>query len=114
MSRKSSVSREVLVDVLKRLMAEIEDPTPLVIPEVDDGLDDVGCLLDGLLTSATPTSEPTPARAAPEPVSGTKSITIRIHNRVVNAFKAKAAEMGTSYQTLMHRTLADAAEAFAL
>lgn len=114
MSRKSSVSREVLVDVLKRLMAEIDDPTPLVVPEVDGGLDDADCLLDALLASATPTIAPTPATAAPEPVSGTKPVTIRLHNRVVEAFKAAAAKTGTSYPTLMHRALAEAAEEFAL
>jgi uncharacterized protein (DUF4415 family) len=114
MSRKSSVSREVLVDVLKRLMAEIDDPSPLVAPEVDDGLDDVDGLLDGLLTSATTTCAPTPATAAPEPVSGTKPISIRLPKRIINVFKAEAIKTGTGYQILMRRALADAAEKVAL
>ena len=105
--------REVVVDVIKRLIAEIDNPTPLVYPDTSDRLDDVGFLLEGLLTSAAPIIEPTPAAAAPEPVSGTKPVTIRIPNRVINVFKAEAKKTGRGYQTLMRRSLADAAEKFA-
>lgn len=114
MSRRSALSREVVIDVLKRLMVEIDDPTPLVIPEATDGLDDLGDFLEGLLSSSTPPSKSALPAVAPEPVSGTKPITIRLHKRVINAFKAEAARTGIRYQTLMHRALADAADGFAV
>ena len=108
------MSRAVFIDVLKRLMVEIDDPTPLVIPEAADGLDDVGDLLEGLLSLSRPPTDPGLPVAVPESVSGTKPITIRLHKRVINAFKAEAARAGIRYQTLMHRTLADAADGFAV
>lgn len=114
MSRKSAVSPELVIDVFKRLMMEIDNPTPLVIPEGDDGLEDLDGFTKLLMTASAPITKSSSAVAASEPVSGTKPITIRLQNRVVNAFKARAAESGASYQTLMHRALADAAEEFAL
>ena len=45
------------------------------------------------------------------PVSGTKPITIRVPNRVLQAYHRKAEKTGTAYQTLMNRALKEAAGA---
>lgn len=44
------------------------------------------------------------------PACGTRRTCIRIHERVLLAFKAEAAKTGTPYQTLMKRVLNEAAE----
>lgn len=119
MGRKTSISREVVIDVFKRLMAAVEDPASLdmtgLCDVVDSELPDVDVLLDGLLSMPELEDEPSPTTVAvPEYVTGTKHLSIRIPNRVVNAFKAEAIKAGTKYQRLMNRVLADAAEKFAV
>ncbi len=114
MRRKLPVSHEVVIDVLKRLLAEIDDPTPLVIPDLEGGLEDLDGYFKLLMTDPAAIVKSLTGKKAPEPVSGTQPITIRLHKRVINAFKAESARTGTSYQTLMHRTLAAAADGFAL
>lgn len=114
MSRKISASRALVVDVFKRFMAEIDNPTPLVIPDEDLALDDLDGLFTLFMGEPAPATERAPTAVTPEPVCGTKPISIRLHNRVINAFKAEATKTGTSYQRLMHRALADAAEEFVL
>lgn len=119
MGRKTSISREVVIDVFKRLMAAVEDPASLDMTGLCDGVDselpDVDVLLDGLLSMPELEDDPSPATGAvPEYVAGTKHVSIRIPNRVVNAFKAEAIKAGKNYQTLMNRVLADATEKFAL
>lgn len=81
---------------------------------VEAELADVDDFLDVLTTPSLPVSALAATVAASEPVSGTKPITILLHNRVINAFKDEASRTGANYQTLMHRALADATEEFAL
>lgn len=118
MAHRKYVSHEAVADVIKRLMLAITDPTFAAIPgpvmDVEAELADVDDFLDRLTTSTLPVSTPTAKATFCEPVSGTKPVSIRIRKRVINSFKAEAARTGASYQTLMHRALADAAEEFAL
>ncbi|MBA4212989.1 MAG: hypothetical protein C0449_07890 [Polaromonas sp.] len=123
MGRKKSISRDLAVEVFKRLMEAIDDPSltdladlPDSMLDVDEelGLGEVEEYLDLMPSRAAPAGTPTKKLSSCEIVSGTKPISIRIHRRVINAFKAEAIDKGTNYQTLMHRALADAAKEFAL
>lgn len=119
MTRKRSISRALLADVIKRLMANMEDPAfdALVgsVHGAEHELDDIDALLERLASEKTTPEAGTHGAAAPTlPACGTKPVSIRIHNRVINAFKAEAARTGTPYQTLMHRSLADAADELAV
>lgn len=123
MGRKKSISRDLAVEVFKRLMEAIDDPSltdladlPDSMLDVDDelGLGEVEEYLDLMPSRAAPAGTPTKKLSSCEIVSGAKPISIRIHRRVINAFKAEAIDKGTNYQTLMHRALADAAKEFAL
>lgn len=119
MGRKTSVSRAVVIDVFRRLMAAMENPAPLDLSGLSDGVDcdipDVDLLIDSLGPMPVLEVESIPTTGkVPEYVMGTKHVSIRIPNRVVNAFKAEATKSGKNYQTLMNRILADAAEKFAL
>lgn len=60
----------------------------------------------------SPVSCSTPSKASLEPTSGTRRISIRVHERVLRKFKALAAKTGTPYQTLMKRSLNDASAKF--
>jgi len=115
MARKNSVSRELVADLMKRLMAEIENPLPLdSLPDVDRDLSDIDAFVNSLMTDAVPECKAATPMPHTETVSGTKAVSLRIHYRVINAFKAESIKTGTSYQTLMNRALADATESFAL
>lgn len=118
MGRKRYVSHEAVSDVIKRLMLAMADPAFAAMPgpvmDVEAELAEVDDFLDLLTPPSLPVSALAATVAASEPVSGTKPITIRLHNRVINAFKDEASRTGANYQTLMHRALADASEEFAL
>lgn len=119
MGRRTSVSRAVVLDVFKRLMAAMENPAPLDLTGLSDGIEcdipDVDVLIDSLGPMPALADESIPATGpVPEYVTDTKHVSIRIPNRVVNAFKAEAIKAGKNYQTLMNRVLADAAGKFAL
>ena len=51
--------------------------------------------------------------AALLPMSGSKLISIRVPNKVINAFKELAGRSGSRYQSLMNRTLNTAVRGFA-
>ena len=119
MGRKKSISRDLAVEVFRRLMDAIDDPSLTDLSDLPDSILDVELgeveeYLDLVPSRAAPAGTPTKKPSSCEIVSGTKPISIRIHRRVINAFKAEAIDKGTNYQTLMHRALADAAEEFAL
>lgn len=118
MGRKKSISRDLVADVFRRLMIAIDDPASAMFPgpilDVNAELAGLDEFLDSLPTTAARVAKPTLTAKPPKPVSGTRPISIRLHLRVINAFKAEAIRTGTSYQTLMHRALADATEEFAL
>lgn len=118
MARRKYVSHEAVADVIKRLMFAMTDPNFAAmsgpVMDVEAELADVDDFLGLLTTSSPPVCKPTAKVMPCEPVSGTKPVTIRVHKRVIDAFKAEAINKGTNYQTLMHRALAAAAEDFAL
>jgi predicted DNA binding CopG/RHH family protein len=118
MGVSKSIKREVVEDVIRRLLIEMSNPDSKIdIEPLDDfhlELNDIAELEKECRSMHTTTAKSTTTVAKPEPVCGTKSITIRIHNRVIRAFKAQAAATGTPYQTLMHRALSEAANGFAL
>jgi predicted DNA binding CopG/RHH family protein len=121
MGVSKSIKREVVEDVFRRLMIEMNNPDSEInfepLEDIYFEVDDVAAQLDvqvqeGHSGMYAATAKSTTTVAKPEPVCGTKSITIRIHNRVIRAFKAQAAATGTAYQTLMHRALSGAADGF--
>jgi predicted DNA binding CopG/RHH family protein len=122
MEVSKSIKREVVEDVIRRLLTEMSNPNfEIDIEPLDDlhlELNDIAELdvqiEEGYSGMHVATAKSTTTVAKPEPVCGTKSITIRIHNRVIRAFKAQADATGTAYQTLMHRALSEAADGFAL
>lgn len=115
MARKKLMSRELVADVVKRLMAEMQNPSPLAsVPDVDRELRDIDAFVNRLMTTAVPDSKTSSATPHVEVVSGTKAVSLRIPCRVINAFKYQSMETGTNYQTLMNRALAEAAESFAI
>lgn len=72
------------------------------LPEFDVDLTDI------VPEMPSPVSCSTPSKALLAPPSGTRRISIRVHERVLLKFKAQAATTGTPYQTLMKRALSDA------
>lgn len=89
--------------------AAADDGADLVFDDVD--LSDLA--FDDL---AGPTTAPAPSTdtkpIALPPVSGTRSVTIRVKAWVLRDFKAQAEKTGVPYQRLMNRALADAAGRF--
>lgn len=117
MASKKSIDRALVADVIKRLMIEIEKPALATVPgshDVEAHLRSIDAFVDSLMTKASPSTETKPSAPPVEYASGTKSVLLRIPNRVINAFRAASAGTGTGYQTLMIRALADAAEGTAL
>lgn len=118
MASRKSISRELVADVIKRLMIEIEDPSLAVstaaLTDPDAESTDIEAYINGL-TAATPLAiESAPAALVVEYTSGTKPVSLRIPCRVIKAFRAGSKKTGTSYQTLMIRALSDAADGLAL
>lgn len=115
MVRKDSVSRELVADVMRRLMAEMEKPSPLEsLPDVDCDMSDIDALVDRLLTAALPECKTPSLAPKVDAGSGSKAVSLRIPYRVIHAFKSQSIKTGANYQTLMNRALAEAAENFAL
>ncbi len=118
MARKKSMDRALVAEVFKRLLAEIEKPaspvSPGSLPGVEADLKGIDSFINRLMTEVAPAGEGKSVELTVEYASGTKPVSLRIPNRVINAFRAEAIKTGASYQTLMIRALADAAEGFAL
>jgi predicted DNA binding CopG/RHH family protein len=111
---KSSKSRDVLAKrLMNELLARLDDPKPLVVPDValeSVAIDDDWSLFKELHPkSYKSATEPDSAGRLKSTVSGTKPITIRIPNRVLQEFHRQADKTGVPYQTLMNRVLAHAA-----
>ena len=106
MPRKRDVSTADFTEIIRHMMEMSAMPTP----EIDfDNLDDMvfePSRLSELLASVL-SKKPAPD-AEMLPVSGTRSVCIRIPARVIRFYKLKAAATGTCYQTLMNRALAAA------
>lgn len=118
MAKKDTVSRELVAEVMKRILFQIETPiyeeSPIPLPEVDTELKDIDAFINRLMIAASPASVPGYVAPLAESACGTRPVSLRIPNRVINAFRAESMKTGTSYQTLMIRALADATEEFAL
>lgn len=118
MARKKSMNRELVAEVFKRLLAEIERPalpvSPGSLPGVEADLKGIDSFINRLMTEVEPAGEGKSAGSTVVYAVGTKPVSLRIPNRVINAFRAESIKTGTSYQTLMIRALSDAAEGFAL
>lgn len=114
MTRRRKPNPEV-VDVVKRLISIMASPEGLIVDEYGcEEVGDVDELVNSLLSSALSFPGVKGAAAPVETFSGTKPISIRLHTRVINAFKVEAIKTGTPYQTLMHQALAEAAEKIAV
>ncbi|MDZ4104383.1 MAG: hypothetical protein U1E12_22195 [Hydrogenophaga sp.] len=104
--------------MMKRILVEIERPTHAeslgAMPDVDAELSKIDAFVNRLMTAASPIDGPSSFTPPPEYTTGRRPVSLRIPNRVINAFRAESLETGTSYQTLMIRALADAADDFAL
>jgi predicted DNA binding CopG/RHH family protein len=97
------------------MAAATQDSTDLdFMPEIDlDDLDLDGQLPEDLVgLKNAPTTSPKSKPAIVVPVSGTRSVTIRVRQWVLRDFKAQAEKTGIPYQTLMNRALADEAKRF--
>lgn len=90
--------------------AAADDGADLVFDDVD--LSDLA--FDDLPgpTTATPAPSTDTKPIALPPVSGTRSVTIRIKAWVLRDFKTQAEKTGVPYQRLMNSALADAARRF--
>lgn len=118
MARKRSMDRDLVAEVFKRVMLEIERPTPVSaldeLPDADVELTRIDGFIERLLREAELSSASRPTALPVGLAAGTKPVSLRIPNSVINAFRAEAIKTGVSYQTLMIRALSDAAEGFAL
>lgn len=110
-----SAREELTKCVLEMLLARLDAPVSLPMPKValePMGIDDDWSLFEGLIPEEVDkATSPADVGGSKTPVSGTKPITIRVHNRVLRAFRDQAEKTGTAYQTLMNRALANAADA---
>lgn len=81
------------------------------LPAFDVEMEALGVDLSGISsTPPVPGAEPAGVSTAASRPCGTRRISIRVHERVLFAFKAQAEKTGTPYQTLMKRALDEAAE----
>lgn len=102
--------------LVERLLARLDTPSPMsvTVDPSDLVITDEECSLFDLMEMDARRIESKGGRdACPTPVlCGSKPITIRVPNRVLQAFRDQSDKTGTKYQTLMNRALRDAAEAF--
>ena len=103
---------------LEVIMLKLKEVSSLPIAEMDITLDQAAFLAmeadfekyKEFDIDAVPVSAPVTAAALPKRLlySGTRKVTIRIPNRILNEFNARAAASGKKYQTLMVTALAEA------
>jgi uncharacterized protein (DUF4415 family) len=110
---------KALDEPMKALLAKIEhagnhpelypvEPLPEEWTELEDIVIDVDFDID----FSVPPPERKPAGPSPAiSAAGTKKVTIRIPNRIIDAFKASTKVSGGRYQTKMIRALEKAAQA---
>lgn len=112
-SRRKMGDMEWVENVLKRMFVDARF-TSLAEVEAKSKLED--CHLHELVLDLTdldpdqpePAPRPTPAKPPAPLVSGTRRISIRVHERVLLKFKQQAEKSRTPYQTLMKRALEEA------
>lgn len=118
MRKISKKTREELTQrLLEVMLARLDTPVTPKIPEVTLEplvIDEDWSLLKEFhpeLFEGKPDS--TSVERLKATVSGTRPITIRIPNRVLQKFHQQADKTGTGYQTLINRVLSEAADAMA-
>jgi len=117
MWRHGAIDLRVIEDSLSRPLSEIDkrafpidfEHYQLVERELDDAPEWLEAEFGIVLSKPTAPAKPHVTSGS---VNGTKPISIRVPNRIIRAFKARAAATGTSYQTLMNRALKSAADGF--
>lgn len=118
MSKATRQTRDELTKrLLEVLLARLDAPVSLTIPEVKlepIEIDEDWSLFKDIhpeLFEGKP--DPATIKRLKATVSGTKPITIRVPNRVLQVYRQQADEKGVPYQKLMNRALAEAADAMA-
>ena len=118
MSKITRKSRDELVKrLMEALLVRLDTPLPLTVPEVNlecPEIDEDWSLFNEIhseLLEGKP--DPGTILRLKATVSGTKPITIRVPNRVLQVYRQQADKKGVPYQKLMNRALADAADAMA-
>ena len=117
----SAVSRKTRDELARRLMdvvlARLDAPVSLTIPELKlepMEIDEDWTLFKEInpeLFEGKP--DPATIKRLKTTTSGTKRITIRVPNWVLQVFRDQAETTGVPYQTLMNRALGEAADAMA-
>jgi hypothetical protein len=107
MPRKKELSADDFLAIMKRVMEAPEMPIPEYLFDLDIMDIDVSAFPPPLssVLGKKPFSPDTML-----PVSGSRSICIRVPARVIRSYKLQAAATGRCYQTLMNRALAEAAK----
>lgn len=116
MSKISKKAREELTQrLLEVMLARLDNPVTLKLPEfplealaIDEDWSLLKELHPELFDGKSDSASVERLKAT---VSGTRPITIRIPNRVLQKFQRQADKTGTPYQTLINRALSEAADA---
>ena len=111
MSRRKIIeaASELLVDRMIGILNR-EPVTVMDVAPADLHISDEECLsFDFPLMKMAP-EEHKPSSPPAHVTCGTTAITIRVPNRVLQAFRAHSDRTGTRYQTLMNRALREAAD----
>jgi hypothetical protein len=101
-----------LADILEKSCSAIDEPVRAIEftdAELDIGMEiDLGLDIDFNAPLPAPTKPRTPLERTP--CSGTRKISIRVPNAVLNAFQNQAKCKGTRGQTLINRVLKEASK----
>lgn len=111
---RKNVREKLAARLLDGLLARLDSPKSLTIPDesmesldIDDDWSLLKDLTPEFFEGASTSASTERLRAS---VSGTKPITIRVPNRVLQAYRSKACKTGIAYQTLINRALKEAAD----
>lgn len=122
MRRRKALSAKQVAAVEAVLMRLTEFPADFEVPEMafDSDLlasldDEIAFDPDDDYAPTSPcTSGPSTSLAPVVSAPGTKPISLRVENRILDVFKAKAKASGTKYQTLIGRALKATAAAWTM
>ena len=120
MKKMSAKQEAAVIEVLIRL-SELPADFDFEVPEIQFDVGIMSPMKDEIALDLDDDYEPTsplPSRSPTSPLPtvstrGSRKISIRVPNRIVDALKAKAKASGTKYQTLINRALKAAAAAWA-
>lgn len=118
MSKVTRKTRDEIANrLIEALLIRLDAPVTLTVPEVkleSLEIDEDWSLFKEIhpeLFEGKP--DPATIKRLKATASGTKPITIRVPNRVLQVYRQQADKKGVPYQKLMNRALADAADAMA-